>query len=97
MHRTLIVVAFLSYISAYNLVVSVFLIVKSGHSSSIVASKLGCVSILIATTKPRRLVAKNRYALYTIPQNTERVLCHSFLVTTTVEENEQSRSYKKSF
>jgi hypothetical protein len=43
------------------------------------------------------LVAKNRYALYTIPQNTERVLCHSFLVTTTVEENEQSRSYKKSF
>jgi hypothetical protein len=35
-HRTLIVVAFLSYISAYNLVVSVFLIVKSGHGSSTV-------------------------------------------------------------
>jgi hypothetical protein len=61
----------------------------------IVASKPGCVSILIATTKPRRLVAKNGYALYIIPQNTERVLCHSFLDTTTVEENEQSRMYKK--
>jgi hypothetical protein len=58
-----------------------------------VASKPGCVSILIATTKPRRLVAKNGYI---IPQNTERVLCHSFLVTATVEENEQSRTYKKS-
>lgn len=94
MHRILIAVAFLSYISAYNMVVSI----SHGKECArfihcnmilkyIVASQLGCVSILLATTKPRRLVAKNGCALYIIPQNTARVLCHSFLLTSTVEEN----------
>jgi hypothetical protein len=86
------VVAFLSYISAYNMVVSISHCKEWAqfiHCNMIlkylVASQLGFVSILLAATKPRRLVEKNGCAI--IPQNTERVLCHSFLVTTTVEEN----------